>query len=70
MASWSEKLNQRGEAYLRRWEQLKSDFQRRSRQLMEAQDYFERRLMLAHPTLRSAKHSEALQRLREFIKNR
>lgn len=63
-------LDQWGEAYLRRWEQLKSDFQRRSRQLMEAQDYFERRLMLAHPTLRSAKHSEALQRLREFIKNR
>ena len=45
-------LDQWGEAYLRRWEQLKSDFQRRSRQLMEAQDYFERRLMLAHPTLR------------------
>ena len=63
-------LDQWGETYLRRWEQMKSDFQRRSRQLMEAQDYFERRLMLAHPTLRSAKHSEALQRLREFIKNR
>lgn len=63
-------LDQWGETYLQRWEQLKSESQRRARQLMEAQDYFERRLMLAHPTLRSAKHSEALQRLREFIKNR
>ena len=63
-------MDQWGEEYAQRWEALKAESQRRARQLMEAQDYFERRLMLAHPTLRSAKHGEALQRLREYIKNR
>ena len=63
-----ESIDQWGEEYLQRWEQIKSESQRRAKQLMDAQDYFERRLMLAHPGLRSERHSEALQKLREHLK--
>lgn len=65
-----ESVDQWSEEYIQRWEALKAETQRRTRQVMAAQDYFERRLVLSHPTLRSPRHSEALQRLREYIKNR
>jgi len=65
-----ESIEQWGGEYHRRWDQIKAESQRRAKQLMDAQDFFERRLMLAHPGLRSERHGEALQKLREYWKKR
>ena len=63
-------LSDRGEAYAQRLARMKAEAQRRMRQLLEEQDFFERRLFRSHPTLRSERYSEALEKLRDYLAQR
>jgi len=53
-----------------RIEAVKEEAQQRLRALYDKPDYFERRLLRAFPTMRSSCHSEALNRMREYMEKR
>ena len=59
-----------GETYRRRLDQAREEAQERMRALYEGQDFFERRLMRSYPTMRSLRHGEALQKLRQALEER
>ena len=63
-------LSDRSEAYAQRLARMRAEAQRRMRQLLEEQDFFERRLIRSHPTLRSERYSEALEKLRDYLAQR
>ena len=59
----------RGE-YRECWEAMRAENQRRVKALLSGQDVFERRLLRSYPSLRSARHAEALERLKEALRQR
>ena len=65
-----ESLGDRGEAYAQHLSRLKAEAQQRMRRLLEDQDFLERRLFRAHPTLRSERYGEAVDRLRDYLDKR
>ena len=58
------------EAQRQRLEEVRAEAQRKLHALYERQDFFDRRLLQSFPTLKSARHSEALAKLREYLENR
>ena len=58
------------EAQRQRLEEVRAEAQRKLHALYERQDFFDRRLLQSFPTLKSARHSEALSKLREYLENR
>ena len=56
--------------YFDRLEEVRAEAQRKLHALYERQDFFDRRLLQSFPTLKSARHSEALAKLREYLENR
>ena len=63
-------LAELGEEYRERWEALRSENQRRMKSLLDGQDAFERRLLRSYPALRSERHAEALESLKEALRQR
>ena len=61
-------LAELGEEYRERWEALRSENQRRMKSLLDGQDAFERRLLRSYPALRSERHAEALESLKEALR--
>ena len=59
----------RGESR-QRWESQKAEYQRRMKELLNGQDAFERRLLRSYPSLRSERHAEALEALKEALAER
>ena len=59
----------RGESR-QRWEGQKAEYQRRMKELLNGQDAFERRLLRSYPSLRSERHAEALEALKEALAER
>lgn len=60
-------LEELGGEYRERWEALRAENQKRMKSLLHGQDFFERRLLRSYPDLRSSRHAEALQKLREAL---
>lgn len=60
-------LEELGGEYRQRWEAFKSESEQRMKSLLHGQDVFERRLMDSYPTLRSDRHAEALEKLRQVL---
>ena len=58
------------DAHRKRRESLRAEAQKRLLALYDKQDYFERRLLRSFPTLRSVRHGEALNKMREYLENR
>ena len=54
--------------FAQRLEAAKSEAQQRIKALCEKQDIFERRLVSSFPSMRSTRHGEALEKLREYLK--
>ena len=60
-------LEELGGEYRQRWEAFKSESEQRMKSLLHGQDVFERRLLDSYPTLRSDRHAEALEKLRQAL---
>ena len=56
--------------FVQRLESAKAEAQQRIKSLCEKQDIFERRLVSSFPSMRSPRHGEALEKLREHLKTR
>lgn len=56
--------------FAQRLDRAKTEAQQKRHALYEGQDFFERRMMRSFPTLRSPRHSEALNKLREYWEER
>ena len=56
--------------YRERWESLRAEHQQRMKALLSGQDFFERRLLRAYPSLRSERHAEALEKLKAALRER
>ncbi len=65
-----EPLGELGDTLASRLEAAKEEAQQKFQKLYDSQDFFERRLMRAYPTLQSPRHSEALKKLREYLESR
>ena len=59
-----------GGEFAKRLDAARSEAQQKLRALYDKQDFFERRLLRAFPTLRSPLHGEALKKLREYREKR
>ena len=64
------RLEPLGSEFAQRLESAKAEAQQRMRALCEKPDIFERRLMGSFPSMRSPRHGEALEKLREYMENR
>ena len=60
-------LEELGGEYRQRWESFKAENEQRMKSLLHGQDVFERRLLDSYPTLRSDRHAEALEKLRQAL---
>ena len=65
-----EPLTGRGDEFTARLEAAREEAQEKLRALYDRQDFFERRLLRSFPGLRSARHPEALKKLKEYLENR
>ena len=59
-----------GGEFAKRLDAARAEAQQKLHALYDKQDFFERRLLRAFPTLRSPLHGEALKKLREYWEKR
>ena len=59
-----------GGEFTKRLDAARAEAQQKLHALYDKQDFFERRLLRAFPTLRSPLHGEALKKLREYREKR
>ena len=53
-----------------RLESARAEAQQRLKALYDKPDFFERRLLRSFPTMRSLRHGEALNKMREYLESR
>ena len=58
------------DAHRARLEAVKAEAQQRLQALYDKPDFFERRLLRSFPTMRSLRHGEALNKMREYLESR
>ncbi len=64
------RLEPLGSEFAQRLEAVKAEARQRMHALCEKPDAFERRLLRSFPSMRSLRHGEALEKLREYMENR
>lgn len=58
------------DAHRTRLESVKAEAQQRLKELCGKQDFFERRMLRSFPSMRSMRHGEALNKMREYLEGR